>query len=217
MIKKTQQDYIAEAQELFNLGFTSKAKKKDATDKLARAYSEARYARDTELRLEREYYVNGVVDEVKYASFCKATDMYPMDLHNIRERHLNEEIFGSHVAIVTELFELRAAIKDADLVPATVSEAKLIIEEERACAKAVKDDGFRLDQWLTTQWFDCVSHLGNAYIRVNWYKQGEGLVSFARICKFVGPRRQFWESKGKPNMSKWSYDEIENFYSELAA
>lgn len=213
---KTQQDYIAEAQELFNLGFTSKAKKKEATDKLARAYDHARRDRDSELRLEREYFVNGVIDEEKYALYIKATDLYPMDLHNIRERHLNEEIFGTHAAIVTELFELRAAIKDAEIVPAAVSAEKLMIEEERKAIKQIKDSGFRLDQYVTTQWFDCVSHLGNHYIRVNWYQDFK-LVSFRQIAKFIGSRREFWEQNGRPKMSDWSDAEIENFYSKLAA
>ena len=216
MNNKTQQDYIAEAQELFNLGFTSKAKKKVATDSLARAYTEARYARDAELRLDREYFVNGVIDEVKYASYIKATDLYPIDLHNIRERHLNEDIFGSHTAIVTELFELRTAIKDAEIIPAAVSAEKLMIEEERKAFKEIKDSGFRLDQYVTTQWFDCVSHLGNAYVRVNWYQQFK-LVSFRQIAKFIGTRREFWESNGSPRMSEWSDAEIETFYNKLAA
>jgi hypothetical protein len=42
-------------------------------------------------------------------------------------------------------------------------------------------------------------------------------VSFARICAFVKTRREFWESKGKPNMSQWSYEDIDTFYSELGA
>ena len=217
MSNKTSQDYIAKAQELFNLGFTSKAKKKDATDQLNRAYYEARRATDADLRIEHPYFVDGeIIDREIYDAYLAKCDAYPMDLHNVRERHLNEETFGKQTAIVTELFELRAAIKDAEIVPAAVSAEKLMIEEERKAIKKIKDSGFRLDQYITTQWFDCVSHLGNPYVRVNWYQQFK-LVSFRQIMKFVASRREFWESNGSPRMSEWSDAEIENFYSKLAA
>jgi hypothetical protein len=214
----TSDQYRDLALEEFNAGFNSNAKRKDAMSRLSRGYEILRRERADQLRNEMEYFIDGEINEELYYAYCDATDAYPMELHHVRQaKHIDKNVFGDLTAKVAELMELRAAMKDADLVPATVSEAKLIMEEERACAKAVKDDGFRLDQWITTQWWDCVSHLGNAYIRVNWYKQGEGLVSFARICKFVGTRRQFWESKGKPNMSQWSYEDIDTFYSELGA
>lgn len=171
-----------------------------------------------QLREEIPYFVDGEINQELYEKYFEASDAYPMALHNVRQaKHIDKRVFGDLTDDVAELMELRAAMKDADLVPVAESEAQIIIKEERAAARAVKDDGFRLDQWITTQWWDCVSHLGNAYIRVNWYKEGEGLVSFARICKFVGTRREFWESKGKPNMSEWSYEQIETFYSELGA
>jgi hypothetical protein len=214
----TSDQYRDLAVEMFNAGFNSNAKRKDAMTYLSRGYEIIRRARDVQLREEIPYFVDGEINEELYAEYLKASDAYPMDLHNVRQaKHIDAEVFGDMTAQVAELVELRAAMKDADLVPASKNEAQIIIEQERAAAKAVKDDGFRLDQWITTQAWDCVSHLGNPYYRVNWYKQNEGLVSFARICSFVAPRREFWESKGKPNMSQWPYDQIENFYSEMAA
>jgi len=206
------------AVEMFNAGFNSNAKRKDAMSYLSRGYEIIRRARDEQLRNEIQYFVDGEWDQELYAQYCEAQEAYPMDLHNVRQaKHIDAEVFGDMTAQVAELVELRAAMKDADLVPASKSEAQIVIEQERAAAKAVKDDGFRLDQWISAHAWDCVSHLGNPYYRVNWYKQNEGLVSFARICSFVAPRREFWESKGKPNMSQWPYDQIENFYSEMAA
>lgn len=214
----TSDQYRDLAVEMFNAGFNSNAKRKDAMTYLSRGYEIIRRACDERLRNEIHYYVDGEWDEELYGKYCEAQKAYPMDLHNVRQaKHIDAEVFGDMTAQVAELVELRAAMKDADLVPASKNEAQIIIEQERAAAKAVKDDGFRLDQWITTQAWDCVSHLGNPYYRVNWYKQNEGLVSFARICSFVAPRREFWESKGKPNMSEWPYDQIENFYSEMAA
>jgi hypothetical protein len=214
----TSDQYRDLAVEMFNAGFNSNAKRKDAMTYLGRGYEIIRRARDEQLRNEIQYYVDGEWDQELYEKYCEAQEAYPMDLHNVRQaKHIDAEVFGDMTAQVAELVELRAAMKDADLVPASKNEAQIIIEQERAAAKAVKDDGFRLDQWITTQAWDCVSHLGNPYYRVNWYKQNEGLVSFARICSFVAPRREFWESKGKPNMSQWPYDQIENFYSEMAA
>lgn len=214
----TSDEYRDLAVEMFNAGFNSNAKRKDAMTYLGRGYEIIRRARDAQLREEIPYFVDGEINEELYAEYNKASDAYPIDLHNVRQaKHIDKRVFGDMTDEVAELMELRAAMKDADLVPVAQSEAQIIIEQERAAAKAVKDDGFRLDQWITTQWWDCVSHLGNAYIRVNWYKQGEGLVSFAHICKFVSARRDFWESKGKPNMSEWSYEQIETFYSELGA
>ena len=214
----TSDQYRDLAVEMFNAGFNSNANRKEAMTALSRGYEIIRRARDVQLREEIPYFVNGEIVEELYAEYIKAQESYPLDLHNVRQaKHIDTNVFGDMTADVAELMELRAAMKDAELVPATKSEAAIMIEQERAAAKAVKDDGFRLDQWITTQSWDCVSHLGNHYYRTNWYKEGEGLVSFARICTFVGPRREFWESKGKPNMSEWSYDQIENFYSELGA
>ena len=214
----TSEQYRDLAVEMFNAGFTSNAQRKDAMTSLNRGYDIIRKARDAQLREEIAYFIDGEINEPLYAEYIKASEAYPIDLHNVRQaKHIDKRVFGDMTDQVAELMELRAAMKDADLVPVAQSEAQIIIEQERAAAKAVKDDGFRLDQWITTQAWDCVSHLGNPYYRVNWYKQNEGLVSFARICSFVSPRREFWESKGKPNMSQWPYDQIENFYSEMAA
>lgn len=214
----TLEQYRDLAVEMFNAGFTSNAQRKDAMTSLNRGYEIIRKARDAQLREEIAYFVDGEINEELYAEYFKAAEAYPMDLHNVRQaKHIDKNVFGNMTAQAAELMELRAAMKDADLVPVAQSEAQIIIEQERAAAKAVKDDGFRLDQWITTQAWDCVSHLGNPYYRVNWYKENEGLVSFARICSFVSRRREFWESKGKPNMSEWPYDQIENFYSEMAA
>lgn len=214
----TLEQYRDLAVEMFNAGFTSNAQRKDAMTSLNRGYDIIRKARDAQLREEIAYFIDGEINEPLYAEYIKASEAYPIDLHNVRQtKHIDKRVFGDMTNQVAELMELRAAMKDADLVPVAQSEAQIIIEQERAAAKAVKDDGFRLDQWITTQAWDCVSHLGNPYYRVNWYKQNEGLVSFARICSFVSPRREFWESKGKPNMSQWPYDQIENFYSEMAA
>lgn len=216
----TPEQYIDLALEEFGRGFASKSEQKEAMTRLSRAYEFYRRERDEELRLgDGNYFVNGVIDEEKYALYIESQNLYPFELHHVRQaKHIDAGVFGDDLGPKVEyIMNLRAQFKDTPITPRAKSDIQVMIEEERAAAKAVKDDGFRLDQWITTQMWDCVSHLGNPYYRVNWYKEGEGLVSFAHICKFVAPRRNFWESKGKPNMSEWDYADIVNFYSELGA
>lgn len=156
----TSDQYRDLAVEMFNAGFNSNAKRKDAMTYLSRGYEIIRRARDVQLREEIPYFVDGEINEELYTEYLKASDAYPMDLHNVRQaKHIDAEVFGDMTAQVAELVELRAAMKDADLVPASKSEAQIIIEQERAAAKAVKDDGFRLDQWISAHAWDCVSHL----------------------------------------------------------
>jgi hypothetical protein len=216
----TPEQYIDLALEEFGRGFASKAEQKDAMSRLSRAYEFYRRERNDQLRAEIDYYpAGGEINEELYYQYCEATDAYPMELHHVRQaKHIDAGVFGDDLGPKVEyIMNLRAQFKDTEITPREKSAVQIMIEEERAAAKAVKDDGFRLDQWITTQAWDCVSVLGNPYYRVNWYKEGEGLVSFARICKFVAPRRQFWESKGKPNMSEWAYADIVDFYAEVAA
>ena len=225
----TPEQYIDLALEEFGRGFASKAEQKEAMTRLSRAYEFYRKAsvtkscvtsNSTTSTTSSDLIAPGTESSTRNCMVSTSTPLtaYPMELASTSVRRSTSMPVYSAIDIgpkVEYIMNLRAQFKDTEITPREKSAVQIMIEEERAAAKAVKDDGFRLDQWITTQAWDCVSHLGNPYYRVNWYKEGEGLVSFARICKFVAPRRQFWESKGKPNMSEWAYGDIVNFYAEV--
>jgi len=209
-------DRINKALELAEGGFfASKAAQKDALDLLNTVYSSIRAT-----------YHDGLCDQ--FWSQFEATDVeptfedrqsffdkieFPYGLYQVREAK-HAEMFGDVWAQIKELVDLRADLKAMEISPKQVSQKALIAQQERKTAGYVKDNGFRANVNFHNRWHDCVSVLGNDFIRVDWYRTGKR-VSFASVCAEMCQMVELWESKGMPNMKDWSWEQIEGFYSEL--
>ena len=213
-MKRNYESYLEKALDAYAVGFSSKAAQKDAVDFLSSCYRFVRDEHNDEVRNSIWDAISHIEDEearweASRPLWAEVKEI-PFDLYQVREAK-HADIFGERWEKVAKLVELRAAFKAAPVVPKARSEAAILIEEERAASKAIKDDGFRIDGYVTTQFWHCVSHLGNAFYRCNWYTQ-EGLVSYQAVQDYVGSRLKVWEAAGKPNMKDWSYDAIREFY-----
>lgn len=213
-MKRDYESYLESALDAYAVGFSSKAAQKDAMSCLGRAYSYIRSEYVQTQNAVRYAKVEAMVEGDERDEAARQHHewywSFPMELHQVREAK-HSDLFGEAWEKIAKLVELRAAFKAAPVVPKARSEAAILIEEERATSKAIKDDGFRIDGYVTTQFWHCVSHLGNAFYRCNWYTQ-EGLVSYQSVQAYVGSRMKVWEAAGKPNMKDWSYDAIREFY-----
>ena len=105
-------DYKIEAIDQWNKGFTSKASKKDALQKLNYSYSH--------LREDLHYILLTVdMDTRKMEVWNELYWGSPSDLHCWREKHsiLFGELFEEIVEEIEVLFELRTAMKETEVVP----------------------------------------------------------------------------------------------------
>lgn len=209
-------DRINKALELAEGGFfASKAAQKEALDFLNTVYSSIRAEKFDQILNQFWDQFEGTDLEPTFEQrneLCAKTD-FPYGLYQVREAK-HAEKFGDAWAQIKELVELRAELKAMEVSPKQVSQKALIAQQERKTANYVKDNGFRANVNFSNRWHDCVSVLGNDFIRVDWYRTGKR-VSFASVCAEMCQMVELWESKGMPNMSDWSWDQIESFYSEI--
>jgi exonuclease III len=211
----TNLDRINKALELAEGGFfASKADQKEAMRLLNTVYSSIRTAYHSKMWNEfwEDFTLSGTEPTFEQRNKMSEKTDFPYDLHQVREAK-HADMFGSVWAGIKEIADLRAEFKDMEVSPKQASEKALIAQEERETAKQVKDSGFRANVNFSNSWYDCVSVLGNHFIRVVWYRMGSR-VSYASVRAELAPMIEFWESKGQPNMKDWSLDQIDNFYKE---
>lgn len=209
-------DRINKALELAEGGFfASKAAQKEALDKLNTVYSSIKTEKFHKILDQFWDQFEGTDLEPTFEQRNELSEKtsFPYGLHQVREAK-HAEMFGDVWAQIKELADLRAELKAMEVSPKQVSEKALIAQEERKTASYVKDNGFRADVNFSNRWHDCVSVLGNDFIRVDWYRTGKR-VSFASVCAELSQMVALWESKGMPNMKDWSWEQIENFYNEI--
>jgi hypothetical protein len=209
-------DRINKALELAEGGFfASKAAQKEALDFLNTVYSSIKYITQAKIRDDfwLDFELSGTEPSFEERQELSEKTDFPYGLYQVREAK-HAEKFGDAWAQIKELVELRAELKAMEVSPKQVSQKALIAQQERKTANYVKDNGFRASVNFSNRWHDCVSVLGNDFIRVDWYRKGKR-VAFASVCAEMCQMVELWESKGMPNMKDWSWEQIENFYSEI--
>lgn len=186
---RTIETYVAEATAAYEAGFTSKAGQKRAFEALGRAYSILRDRAHDAIckaapfnRLDRD--LTASEWETRGAYFA-ARDM-PFDLHNVRARHIDLMAqYGVEAAEVTQLVELRAAIKAAPVVKIERStETERVVKVREGILDMMKRRGEQYNRALAVaDIFNglpvhanvhlCVNEHGTQYVRAFFYLAGE--------------------------------------------
>lgn len=211
-------DRINKALELAEGGFfASKAAQKEALEYLNNAYYTIATIQHRKIVSDfwLDFEISGTEPTFEDRKELSAKTDFPYSLYQVREAK-HAHLLGEVWELVKELVDLRAELKEMEVSPKQASQKALIAQQERKTANYVKDNGFRANVNFSNRWHDCVSVLGNEFIRVDWYRSGKR-VSFASVCAEMCQMVELWESKGMPNMKDWSFEQIENFYSGIKA
>jgi hypothetical protein len=202
------QKRIETASAALNTGFRSKAAKKDAIDQLNRAYSEIREEMFREIRAANDakreelmaaagktkdeltemwqgYMPRWSAEGMKIVNKAAATHDAPLDLHNVRDRHIDNlfTIIGVAQEVRT-LTMLREAIKNAEIIPPAQKNDR----EEQIARKTLEQlREMRLEQFergcdlheifghlpVTASWHWVTNQYGTTFERVFYYMDGK--------------------------------------------
>lgn len=205
---KTLDQRIQEVQSALAQGFTTKSGKKDTMYSLSCVFDEVKdVLKDAIWDVERS---TGERIEDSFDIICK-------QLHHFKVEHI--EFFAQYnshnqkaISDLYKVLDLRDQIKSAEIGVKEKSATQLMLEEEIKMVKAVKDNGFRTNNHIWTQFWDCENEFGTQWERCDWYLDGRR-TAFSKCMAVVGKDFRFWTAKGCPNMKGWDFSKIAEFYN----
>lgn len=177
---------IEAAQAAFDAGFAAEARRKEAQASVSRAYYHARQLCWGQLLDDFPAFQDADGVWQRAEPFAALDDAFPFDLHLWRPKHaaILANRYPLFVALVSELSELRAAIKEAMVEPKPVREDHPLLIQAREAAgidpaklRQRYEDTLDLGRKLkglpvSVHRVFCSNYAGSRWIRLDWYLRG---------------------------------------------